>query len=160
MKTLILYKSKTGSTKKYAEWLQDEFPKFDLSSSSRFKMNKLAKYQRVLLFSWTEGGYIKIRPFLEKNWDKLKRKSVYLIAVGVFPENSWMSKMAFNQIPENIRKKFDFYCKLPGITPGISSEKSLNFAESFGLKLFGGRIQDEPRIEDLDQVISQLKKTA
>jgi flavodoxin len=47
MKTLVVYKSKTGYTKKYAEWIAEELSA-DILEVSKVNINILASYDTVI----------------------------------------------------------------------------------------------------------------
>ena len=56
MKTLILYRSKTGLTKRYAEWLRDAL-NADMAEWKEAKHLSLADYDRLTRSFEERGGY-------------------------------------------------------------------------------------------------------
>lgn len=112
MKTLVLYKTKWGSSKEYAEWLSEDI-KSDIYSVDDFNSNDLNIYERVILFSRTFIGNIEILPFIVNNWSILKEKKVVLVAVGLVDPNSEQGKASYNKIPSEIRSNI-FYFKVKG----------------------------------------------
>lgn len=66
MKTLVTYKSKTGFTKKYAEWISQELA-CDLKEISSVNAAEIGDYELVIHGGWIMGGMVngldKIRKF-------------------------------------------------------------------------------------------------
>ena len=78
MRTLILYKTKYGSTKQYSEWLHEEIPNSEIFSADVFNPKRLNEFDTVLLGSCIYMGDIKGKRFLTNNWDVLNHKNIYL----------------------------------------------------------------------------------
>ncbi|MBU0612602.1 flavodoxin domain-containing protein [Patescibacteria group bacterium] len=123
MNTIILYKSKWGATKQYAEWIHEAYPESDIEDLNKFDVENFSNYDIVVIGSRTYMGRILVGKFLTGNWNKLKDKKVYLFSVGMMLPDSEESKMSFKLIPEDIRSSLVGYSKLPG---KIEAEK-LNF---------------------------------
>mgnify|MGYP000923732363 FL=1 len=68
MKTLILYKSKYGSTKQYAEYLNQNIKNSYLVSIDDFKKDCLNEYDNIILGSSTYMGQIQILKELIDMW--------------------------------------------------------------------------------------------
>jgi len=84
MKTVVIYKSKTGFTKKYAEWIAEELSA-DIVDVSKVTTNMLTAYDTVIY-----GGGLYIIgingvKFIAQNIDKLKDKKVVVFATGASP---------------------------------------------------------------------------
>ncbi len=119
MKTLILYNTKYGITKKYAQWIQEELAGSQIFNIINFDTNVIQNYDNVVFGSNTYLGKLAGLDFLVNNWNKLQTKNVYLFSVGFFPPDSEESTKTYISIPEYIREKIQ-YIKLPGI---INSEE-------------------------------------
>lgn len=69
MKTLVTYQSKTGFTKKYAEWIAQALA-CDLKEASKVSEVEIAAYDLVIHGGWIMGGMVngldKIRNFHPK----------------------------------------------------------------------------------------------
>ena len=85
MKTLIVYCSSTGSTKKYAEEIANS-THADLLPIKKFKKKLIKDYDTIVFGGWVMGGKIKgIDEFLV-NWDYMSEKNVIVFSVGMsFP---------------------------------------------------------------------------
>lgn len=82
-KTLILYCSNTGDTKKYAEDIASQVSA-DIFPLKKFKWKKIDDYDIVLFAGWVMGGEIKgLNDFLSHWDDDLKSKDVIVIGNGM-----------------------------------------------------------------------------
>jgi len=117
MKTLILYKTKGGATKQYAQWLQEELPNSDISPIDDFDVKNLSKYETVIIGSCVYGGQMPALEIIQNNWSELKSKRVFFFTVGAFPSESKFSQDMYMTIPQNIREHVQ-YAKLPGQMSG------------------------------------------
>ena len=57
MKTIVIYNSQTGFTKRYAEWIAEETGA-DCLALSAAKKKDLAIYEAIIFGSWACGGSI------------------------------------------------------------------------------------------------------
>jgi len=118
-KTLVLYSSKYGATKKYAEWIAAEL-NGDVCTISEFKQNTLANYGAVVLGSSLYAGNIKGLDIIINNYDTLRGKKLILFTCGLAdytkPENINNVKMRIEaKIPENIRGNVKMFFLRGGI---------------------------------------------
>lgn len=81
MKVLVTYQSKTGFTKKYAEWISEEL-KCDLKELKNVK--DVNDYDLVIHGGWIMGGVIKG----VKKIKKLGPKKLIVFGVGLTPKKS------------------------------------------------------------------------
>jgi menaquinone-dependent protoporphyrinogen IX oxidase len=82
MKTLILYTSKTGNTKTYAEdiakgTLADVFP------LKGFRLKKMTDYDTIVYGGWVRGGVIQGLDKFLSEYDSIKEKNVIIFGVGM-----------------------------------------------------------------------------
>lgn len=84
MKTIVIYKSKTGFSKKYAQWIAEEL-KCDISSYERVSVAVIGEYDCIIygggIYAGKIGGLKKIKDFLV---DKPKLKLI-AYATGATP---------------------------------------------------------------------------
>lgn len=116
MKTLICYKSKKGSTEKYANWLAGEIGA-DIKQFKDIKKNSFEDYDVIIVSSGTYMSLMPLNRFLKKKWKTLQNKKVIAVAVGAAPADDDWSRRSYNQIPEAIRSKIQYF-KLLGEQPG------------------------------------------
>ncbi|HEX3047847.1 MAG TPA: flavodoxin domain-containing protein [Bacillota bacterium] len=84
MKTVVLYKSKTGFTKKYADWIAGELAA-DLYESSQITIEEITTYDTVIY-----GGGLYIIgingvELITQNLAKLQGKKIVVFGVGASP---------------------------------------------------------------------------
>lgn len=83
-KGLIVYQSKYGSTKKYADWLQ-EMTDFDRTEVKSAASSSLSPYETIVLCGAIYASGIAGIPFLKKNFQKLNGKKLAIFCVGASP---------------------------------------------------------------------------
>lgn len=84
MKTVVIYKSKTGFTKIYAEWIAKELSA-DIFDVAKVDANILMTYDTVIYGGSLHAvGIIGVK-FIKENLDKLKDKKVVVFATGASP---------------------------------------------------------------------------
>ncbi len=84
MKTIVVYKSKYGSTKDYATWIAGEL-KCDLCEAKNATVDRLLQYDTIIygggLYAEVIGGI----HLITKNFDKLKDKNLVVFTTGITP---------------------------------------------------------------------------
>ena len=83
-KGIILYQSKYGSTKKYAEWLQEE-TSYDCVETKYANVKLLHEYDTIILGGGVYASGIAGLSFLKKNIESLKGKRIAVFCVGASP---------------------------------------------------------------------------
>ena len=134
MKTLIIYTSQTGFTKKYAQWLSDRLKAdiYELKDVQKKEDAFFDEYQAIVYGGWAMAGKtVKINWFFEKakEW---KNKRLAVFCVGGSPnDNPDVEKMLENMLT-NEQKKYikAFYCQ-----GGFDYEK-MNTASRLAMKMF------------------------
>ncbi len=81
---VVLYKSKYGATKKYAEWLAEELSS-DIIETKQAGIEQVAKYDTIILGGGIYATGIAGISFLRKHYEKLKDKRILVFAVGASP---------------------------------------------------------------------------
>lgn len=84
MKGIILYQSKYGATKKYAQWLA-EATGFDVAETKKADIRQVAQYDTVILGGGVYASGIAGLSFLRRHMDKLAGKKVIAFCVGASP---------------------------------------------------------------------------
>ncbi|MCR4429667.1 MAG: flavodoxin domain-containing protein [Tepidanaerobacteraceae bacterium] len=84
MKTIVIYKSKTGFTKKYAEWIAEELSA-DIFEASRVSADMLEAYDIVIYGGGLYAVGINGVKLITKNLDRLHGKKVVVFATGMSP---------------------------------------------------------------------------
>ena len=84
MKTIIIYNSQTGFTKRYAEWIA-EAAKADCIELSAAKKKDLTAYEAIVFGSWACAGSISKISWFKGNIDKWAGKKLIVFCVGASP---------------------------------------------------------------------------
>ncbi len=111
MNGIILYQSKYGTTKRYADWLAEETG-FPCIETRKADINEIIKYDTVILGGAIYASGIAGLSFLKKNIHKLAGKKIVLFCCGASP----YEENAFRQIREhNLKDNLSglplFYCR-------------------------------------------------
>ncbi len=111
MKGVILYQSKYGATKKYANYLAEETG-FKCIETKKADINEIIGYDTIILGGGLYASGIAGLTFLKKNINKLKGKKIIIFCCGASP----YEENAFEQIREhNLKDNLSgiplFYCR-------------------------------------------------
>lgn len=108
-KTVILYKTKYGSTKKYAEWIAESIDA-DIFDVSQFDASQIDKYSTVVFGSFVHGGKINNISFIRSNWSSLSEKKVVVFASTNAPSDDPGQNRVFEaSLPMEIRNKTKYF---------------------------------------------------
>lgn len=146
-KVLVVYKSKYGSTKRYAEWIASEAGA-DLCESSSIKANDLNKYDTIVFGGFLHAVGISGVKIITDNFKKLMDKKIIVFAVGCSPERaSDIDKVFSNNFKDDIKNKVNFF-----YLRGAFNYKKLDFADKMmmnALKMKLKRMKEEEITEDV-----------
>lgn len=119
MKTMIIYHSQTGFTKRYAEWIA-EAAGADCLTLSAAKKRDFTAYEAIIFGSWACAGNMRKIRWFKENIDQWADKKLIAFCVGASPIDSPEIDIALKQMfHESEQKKIKtFYC--PG---GLNYEK-------------------------------------
>lgn len=95
-KEVVLYRSKTGYTTQYANWIAKAL-KCDILENHKLKVHDVEQYDTIILGGGVYLGTINGIDFLLKNWESLMEKKIYLFAVGLEQENSARAETIWNR---------------------------------------------------------------
>lgn len=148
MKTLILYYSKHGVTKKVARLIHSQVKGSTLSLISDFK-GDLNDFEDIYLGSPTYMGKLNkdFLQFVQKNKETLLTKNVKVFVVGMEPDK--FDTLLINNFDEESRTNFSI--KHVG---GGYNFNSMNFIERFIVKKYAKVTSSEEHLND--QAIKEL----
>ena len=86
MKTIVIYKSKYGSTRQYARWIADEIG-CEAVDAKEIKADKLSEYDNIIYGGGLYAEVIAGVTLITKNLDKLKDKKIVVFSTGITPLN-------------------------------------------------------------------------
>ena len=131
MKTIVIYNSQTGFTKRYAKWIADAGGA-DCLDLSAAKKKDLSKYETIIFGSWACAGSISKVNWFKGNIDTWADKKLIAFCVGASPIDNPKIKTALKQIfSESEQKKVKiFYC------PGGFNYEKMSAVSKFMMKMF------------------------
>ena len=146
MKTLIIYTSQTGFTKRYAQWLADRVggDLLDLKDAQKKGTDYFDDYDAICYGGWAMAEkVVKAKWFLDKavNW---KGKRLAMFCVGGTPNGDPMVDLLLqNALTDEQREYIKiFYCQ-----GGMSYEK-MNAPTRITMKMFVSKLRNK---KDLDE---------
>jgi menaquinone-dependent protoporphyrinogen IX oxidase len=153
IKILIAYQSKYGSTKQYAEWIQ-QGTEGDLVNIENEDKPDLARYDIMIIGGYVRAGNIVIAPFIKDHWSVMKGKEVILFTTsGTPPQHPKIQSIYEKSLPEEIRKEIKYFP-----LHGRISGKDLTFLDKFLITL--GKIieQDETLKKDMGKDFNGVQR--
>ena len=125
-KAVVIYKSKYGSSEKYAKWIAEE-TNADIFKLKEIKINILENYDTICycggVYASTINGFSKIK----KNFDKISNKKVIVVAVGTAPNNnSTKRSLKKSNFTDEIKDKINFF-----VVRGELNYDKMNFIYKF-----------------------------
>lgn len=84
MKAIVIYKSKYGSTKCYAQWIAEELG-CDCVDVKKVKAEDLADYDTIVYGGGLYAEMIAGINFITKNFDKISDKKIAVFSTGITP---------------------------------------------------------------------------
>jgi menaquinone-dependent protoporphyrinogen IX oxidase len=117
MSILVLYHTKYGSTKQYAQWIAQDLGA-ELSPVLAYDPQKLASVDTVIFGASIRMGKLQQADFLRKHSPILLQKKLIIFSVSAAPpEDPEIRTYYENSVPENLRRHATFVA-LPGrVTP-------------------------------------------
>lgn len=131
MKTIVIYNSQTGFTKRYAQWIA-EASGADCFKLSEAKTKSMATYDAIIFGGWACAGGISKLSWFKGNIDKWTGKKLIAFCVGGSSIDNPEIELALKQnFKESELKKVNvFYC--PG---GLNYEK-MSVPSKLMMKMF------------------------
>ena len=120
---IILYQSKYGATKKYAEWLSNELD-CELTETKNAKIDEIEKYDTIILGGGIYASGIAGLSFIRRNYTRLKVKQLVVFAVGASPyDEAAVIALKAHNFKNDITDAPCFYCR------GAWNESAMTFKD-------------------------------
>ena len=131
MKTMVIYNSQTGFSKRYAEWIA-EATGADCLELSAAKKENMAAYNAIIFGSWACAGGISKLSWFKGNIDKWSDKKLIAFCVGGSPiDNPEIEPTLKKNFKESELKKVSvFYC------PGGFNYEKMSAPSKLMMKMF------------------------
>lgn len=131
MKTIVIYNSQTGFTKRYAQWIA-EATDADCLELSTAKKKDLTRYEAIIFGGWACAGSISKISWFKSNMDKWTDKKLIAFCVGGspidIPEIEPALKKNFKE--SELKKVNIFYC------PGGFNYEKMSIPSKLMMKMF------------------------
>lgn len=131
MKTVVVYNSQTGFTKRYAQWIA-EAAGADCLDISAAKKKSMAAYEAIIFGGWACAGSISKLGWFKRNIDKWSDKKLIVFCVGGSPiDNPEIAPALKQNFKETELKKVSvFYC------PGGFNYEKMSASSKLMMKMF------------------------
>jgi len=109
MKTIVVYKSISGFTKKYAEWIAEEL-EADLFRIEKIDIDILLKYEIIIYGGSLHAVGISGVKIIKNNLNKLREKNIIIFTTGAsLPKESIVSEVKDSNFSVEEQKQIQFY---------------------------------------------------
>ena len=109
MKTVVVYKSISGFTKKYDEWIAEKL-KADLLRLEKIDIDILLKYDIIIYGASLHAVGISGVNIIKNNLDKLRDKNIIIFTTGAsLPKENVVSEVKNSNFSAEEQKKIQFY---------------------------------------------------
>ena len=120
--TLILFRSKYGASRQYAQWLH-ELIHSDIAELNSFKPQNLKAYSQIVLFGGIYAGSIAGVTFLIKHREVLAGKTLAVFAVGASPASPDVLAVLQKKLSKDLPAAHLYYGR------GIYDEQRMHFLD-------------------------------
>ena len=151
MRTVIIYNSQTGFTKRYAEWIAEETGA-DCLELSIAKKKDLSIYETIIFGGWACAGGISKIGWFKSNIDKWRDKKLIVFCVGGSPiDNPEIETALERNFNESERKKVKlFYC------PGGFNYEKMSAPSKIMMKMFVKTLKAKKDKTEEEQIMVKM----
>jgi len=153
MNAIVVYKTKYGSTKTYAQWIAEEL-ECEAIDAKDADINKLQNYDTIIYGGGLYAEIINGVSLITKNFDKLKDKKLIVYSTGITPLNyrEYYDKMVLDknfkgEIKDKI-KVFNFLGKM--------KMDELSFAHKTALKALKKLMGSKENPSEMEKLLVEL----
>ena len=153
MKSIVIYNSQTGFTKKYAEWIAEAAACECVEFKKAAKLN-LADYDAIVFGSWCMAGSITKLSWFKKQMSSLAAagKKLIVYAVGGSPEENPDVAVAIRRVFTDEDRKIVkvFYC------PGGFNYEKMNGVSKLMMKMFTKAIASKKDASEDEKKMAEM----
>lgn len=151
MKTIVIYNSQTGFTKRYAEWIAEKSGA-DCYELSEAKKKNLDDYDAIVYGGWACAGTISKLSWFKGNINKWNGKKLIVFCVGASPiENPEIEpalKKNFNE--DEMKRVSVFYC------PGGFNYEKMSTTSRVMMKMFIKALKAKKDKTEEDEIMIKM----
>ncbi len=151
MKTIIIYHSQTGFTKRYAEWIAEEVHA-ECVPFEQIKKYSLEDYDTIVFGGWACAGGISKLAWFKSNMSKWDGKKLVAFCVGGSPmENPEVEQALNHNFNEEEQKKVRvFYC------PGGMNYEKMSSGSKLLMKMFVASLKAKKNPREEDKIMIKM----
>lgn len=155
MRTIVIYNSQTGFTKRYAEWIA-EAAGADCLALAEAKKKNLAEYEAIVFGGWACAGGISKLAWFKSNMDKWTDKRLVVFCVGGSPiENPEIMPALKQNFKESELKRVNiFYC------PGGFCYEKMSASSKLMMKMFVKALRAKKNKTEAEQEMVKMISTS
>lgn len=155
--SIVIYSSKYGTTKKYAQWLAEELD-CEFFDYKKVKTKDLLKYDNIIYGGALYAGGVSGIKFLIKSFESIKDKRIVLFTCGLSdPNNEENINNITNNLYKVITSEMKEKIKVFHLRGGIDYSK-LGFIHKTMMSMLVNTIKDKP-IEELNSESKEMLET-
>lgn len=151
MKTVVIYNSQTGFTKRYAQWIA-EATGGDCMELNEAKKKSMDEYDAIVFGGWAVAGTISKINWFKGNMDKWTGKKLIAYCVGGSPlENPDIEPTLRNNFSEKEWEKVKvFYC------PGGFNYEKMSTSSKLMMKMFIKALKAKKEKTEQEEVMIKM----
>lgn len=151
MKTIVIYNSQTGFTKRYAEWIAGECGA-DCCELGEAKKKNMDNYDAIIYGGWACAGGISKLSWFKGNINKWKDKKLIVFCVGGSPLESPEIEPALkkNFSEDEMKKVSVFYC------PGGFNYEKMSTTSKLMMKVFIKTLKAKKNKTEEDEIMIKM----
>ena len=154
MKSIIIYSSQTGFTKRYAEWLAQELEADVITIAEAKKQSNeyFDEADEIIYGGWAMGGKIVNSEWFTQRIPAWKGKKLVLFCVGASPNEIPEVEVALHNALTDEERKYAraFYCQ-----GGISYEK-MKLPSKLAMKAFAAMVRNKKNATDQEKDMGEM----
>lgn len=151
MKTIVIYNSQTGFTKRYAEWIAEKSGA-DCYELNEAKKKSMDNYDAIIFGGWACAGRISKLSWFKRNINKWDGKKLIAFCVGGSPlENQEIvSALKKNFDADEMKRLSVFYC------PGGFDYEKMSTTSKLMMKMFIKALKAKKDKTEEDEVMIKM----
>ncbi len=154
-KIAVIYKSRYGSTKRYAGWIALKLGA-DLYEVSDIRDKDLLEYNTIIYGGPIYQEQIKGINFIKRNYESIKNKNIIIFIVGISEENdSYIDNILTNNLSEDMKKNITYF-----YFRGDFDYEQLSIADKIRIKVFKNTIlfTNKDKLSEIKKSIIEVYK--
>ena len=154
MKSLIVYTSQTGFTKKYARWIAERVNAdlLDVKDAKKKKEDYFNSFETIVYGGWANAGKVAGSKWFFEKVPAWKDKRLAIFCVGGCQHDDPHTEMMMSKILTDEQKQFirTFYC------PGGFAYEKMNTASRLAMKMYARMLKKKKDATEEDKKMAEM----